>query len=73
MLGAGGYFTYRFFQPVTHKAPPVAGGPGAAFIVPAPISKSEPASDFSPEWRYAGTFTAVSYTHLDVYKRQIYN
>jgi zona occludens toxin len=57
-LVAGGYFTYRFFQPASHKVPPVAAGPGAALIVPAPISKTEPASDFSPEWRYAGTLIA---------------
>lgn len=58
MLGAGGFFTYRFFQPKTHKVPPVASASG----VPAPVgsvtAKNEAASDFSPDWRYGGTFTA---------------
>jgi zona occludens toxin len=58
MLGAGGFFTYRFFLPNTHKVPsaPAAGAapaPGAVASV-----QNEAVSDFSTDWRYGGTFTA---------------
>ena len=57
MFGAGGYFAYRFFQPKTHNVPRVATGAGMAQGSTA-TPKNEPASDFSTEWRYGGTFTA---------------
>jgi zona occludens toxin len=57
MFAAGGYFTYRFFQPKNHKVPSteqVSSMPNPAQRMP----KVEATTDFSDDWRYAGSLTA---------------
>jgi zona occludens toxin len=57
MFGAGGYFTYRFFQPKNHKGAVTAQDTTTTNSLQA-TPKAEPTSDYSDSWRYSGSFTA---------------
>lgn len=57
MFGTGGYFTYRFFQPETHKvktstSTQLSTTNGAT----AQVVKNELTTHFSDVWRYGGSF-----------------
>jgi zona occludens toxin len=57
MFVTGGFFTYRFFQPETHKVktsttPQSSSVNGSALQA----AKNEPTNDFSDKWRYGGSF-----------------
>lgn len=58
MLCAGGFFTYRFFQPKSPKVSSIAVAGGSPVLGASVPVKNEAASNFSPDLRYAGTFTA---------------
>lgn len=55
MLGTGGYFAYRFFQPKTHVKAAAKDNQG---VPSAAKPQNTAGNDFSPEWRYSGAFNA---------------